>query len=77
MSYMMESHYQMGQIFYLQESLKILGSTLYKKIKEGKFDLFDIYVQFDKTFNFYLKYGQKNNIVEDINLDFDKSKILN
>ncbi len=67
---MMESHYPMGQIFYLQESLKIMDSTLYKK-KEGKFDLFDIYVQFDKTFNFYLKYGQKNNMVDDFNYHFN------
>jgi hypothetical protein len=67
---MMESHYPMGQIFYLQESLKIMDSTFYKK-KEGKFDLFDIYVQFDKTFNFYLKYGQKNDMVEDFNYHFN------
>jgi hypothetical protein len=46
-----------------------MDSTLYKK-KEGKFDLFDIYVQFDKTFNFYLKYGQKNYMVEDFNYYF-------
>ena len=39
--------------------------------KEGKFDLFDIYVQFDKTFDFYLKYGQKNNMVEDFNYHFN------
>jgi hypothetical protein len=31
---MMESHYPIGQIFYLQECLKIMDSTLYKK-KEG------------------------------------------
>jgi hypothetical protein len=71
MSYMMESQYKMGQTFYLQESLKIMGSTLYKK-KEGNFELFDIYVQFDKTFNFYLKYGQKNNKVENIILNFNE-----
>jgi hypothetical protein len=39
--------------------------------KRRKFDLFDIYVQFDKTFNFYLKYGQKNDMVEDFSYHFN------